>query len=327
MASHPIGWPPARHTTRTRKKVPTNSVTKLRIKPLPARTRVASQTCQAYSEVIETTRFAPSPTGFLHLGHVYAAAFARKHGDRMLLRHEDIDATRVRPEYYAAIEDDLAWLGINWDGPVRRQSGHFDDYRAALKKLADLGVTYPCFCTRAEIVAEVSRAGEAPHGPEGPIYPGTCRGMSKFERIARMDRGLPYAVRLDVESALARVGPLTWHDRGLGRQTATPEKFCDVVIARKETPASYHLCVVVDDHLQGVTLVTRAEDLTSSTHVQRLLQDLLGIEPPSYFHHRLLLAPDGKKLSKRDHAETVRSLRAAGMSPAEVLQLALGDLG
>jgi len=276
------------------------------------------------------TRFAPSPTGLLHLGHALAALFAearaREAGGRFLLRIEDIDPTRCRPEFEAALRDDLAWLGLSWEEPVRRQSEHMDDYRAALARLEAEGLVYPCFCTRREIAVEIAAAAAAPHlaavGPDGPIYPGTCRGLTTEERRARMASGIPYAMRLDIARAIHRAGPLAWTDRERGPQDARPDMFGDVVLARKDTPASYHLAVTVDDALQGVTLVTRGEDLFAATHVHRLLQALLGLPVPAYLHHRLLVGPEGQRFAKRDRALTLRSLREAGRAPAEVRALA-----
>jgi len=268
------------------------------------------------------TRFAPSPTGYLHLGHAYAALFARaaarKSGGRFLLRIEDIDRTRCKPEFERAIVEDLIWLGVEWDGPVRRQSDHFADYRAALERLKAMDLIYPCFCTRSDIAAAI----DAPHGPEGPIYPGTCRRLSPDERSARVETGAPYALRLDTQKALTRTGPLAWTDLDAGVVAARPAQFGDVVLARKDTPTSYHLSVTVDDHLQGVTLVTRGEDLRAATHVHRLLQALLGLDPPAYRFHKLLTDQTGRRLAKRDRAQTLRSLREDGKSPAEVRALA-----
>lgn len=273
----------------------------------------------------ETTRFAPSPTGYLHLGHAYSALFAARAagpGGRFLLRIEDIDPTRCRPEYTTTILEDLAWLGLRWEEPVRVQSEHFADYRAALDRLDGAGLLYPCFCTRAAIQAEIARSSEAPHGPDGLLYPGTCRHLSPAERARRMAAGTPYALRLDMARASAGLGDLAWSDGARGEIQATPQAFGDVVLARKETPASYHLAVTVDDALQGVTLVTRGEDLFAATHVHRLLQALLGLPTPRYHHHALLLSADGKRLAKRDRAATLRDLRAAGKTAAEVRTMA-----
>jgi glutamyl-Q tRNA(Asp) synthetase len=273
------------------------------------------------------TRFAPSPTGWLHLGHVRSAsqgfAAARRAGGRFLLRIEDIDRTRCREEYAAAILEDLEWLGLCWDGPVRRQSEHFADYRGALDRLAGQGLLYPCFCTRREIAAEIARSGAAPQGKEGPLYPGTCRRLAAAERARRIAEGRDYALRLDV--AAARVGPLEWIEEGAAgdeRRLAQPGLFGDVVLARKEFPASYHLAVTLDDAIQGVTLVTRGVDLAAATHIHRLLQALLGLPTPRYRHHALVTDAAGRRLAKRDHALSVRAMRAQGMTPAEVLAAA-----
>ncbi|PWC42111.1 tRNA glutamyl-Q(34) synthetase GluQRS [Azospirillum sp. TSO22-1] len=272
------------------------------------------------------TRFAPSPTGHLHLGHAHSALFgwraATAAKGRFLLRIEDIDPQRCRPEFERDLMEDLAWLGLAWETPVRRQSNHLDDYRAALGRLQALGVVYPCFCTRRDIAAEIARAGHAPHGPDGPLYPGTCRHLAESERAARMAAGEAYAWRLDVAAAVRRVGPPRWFDRGRGWQEATPEILGDVVLARKDTPTSYHLSVTVDDDLQGVTLVTRGEDLFFATHLHRLLQALLGLHVPEWHHHGLLTNDRGERLAKRDRAQTLRSLREAGCAPAEVRALA-----
>jgi glutamyl-Q tRNA(Asp) synthetase len=272
------------------------------------------------------TRFAPSPTGLLHLGHAYSALFAwraaRRADGRFLLRIEDIDRGRCRPEFEVAIVDDLAWLGLDWDGPVRRQSDHFADYRAALDTLIADGLIYPCFCTRKDIRREIEAIGGAPHGPDGPLYPGTCRGLDAGERAARMEAGDAYALRLDMARAVARAGELTWHDRAKGDVKAEPARFGDVVLARKDTPTSYHLAVTIDDADQGVTLVTRGEDLFPSTHVHRLLQSLLGLYTPDYHHHRLLTDGDGKRFAKRDHAGTIRGLRESGTTPEAAVAMA-----
>jgi len=268
------------------------------------------------------TRFAPSPTGYLHLGHVYSAlkaeAVARQGGGRFILRIEDIDATRCRPEFEAAIHEDLAWLGLTWETPVRRQSEHMADYAAALTALSAQGLLYPCFCTRAEIAREIAQAPSAPHGPDGALYPGTCRHLSGAERSRRLEAGDAYALRLDVAAAMARTGPLCWTDETAGRIAATPAMFGDVVLARKETPTSYHLAVTLDDHIQGVTLVTRGTDLFHATHIHRLLQALLGLRTPLYRHHGLLAGDDGRRFAKRDRSLTLRALREAGRTPEDV---------
>lgn len=275
--------------------------------------------------VSATTRFAPSPTGYLHLGHAHAALFAARAagaGGRFLLRVEDIDLSRCRPEFETAIIEDLSWLGLRWEQPVRRQSEHFDDYRASLDRLTARGLIYPCFCTRKQIADEIAHSQQAPHGPDGPIYPGTCRSLGAAERNRRIASGAPYALRLDVARATRDAGALTWHDRVRGLQMATPEVFGDVVLARKDTPASYHLAVTVDDALQGVSLVTRGEDLFAATHLHRLLQALLDLPTPDYHHHGLLTNAAGERLAKRDRALTLRALREAGKSATEVRALA-----
>jgi glutamyl-Q tRNA(Asp) synthetase len=267
-------------------------------------------------------RFAPSPTGYLHLGHVRSALegwrAARDAGGRFLLRIEDIDHTRCRAEYTEAIIEDLRWLGLDWDGPIRLQSEHFDDYRAALSKLDATGLLYPCFCTRREIQAEIARAGGAPQGDLGVPYPGICRKLTVAEREARMRSAADYALRLDVGAALARTGRLYWHEHET-RIAADPAALGDVVLARKEVPTSYHLAVTVDDALQGVTLVMRGIDLFTATHIHRLLQALLDLPTPHYRHHPLLTDASGRRLAKRDRALTIRAMRAAGRTPLEVL--------
>ena len=271
------------------------------------------------------TRFAPSPSGFLHLGHAYSALFAESlagEGGRFLLRIEDIDRGRCRPEYEAAIYRDLEWLGLRWEPEVRRQSERMDDYAQALESLDGMGLVYPCFCTRAEIRAEIERSGAAPHGPDGPVYPGICRGLPRAEAQDRIAAGDAHALRLDMARAVAEAGRLAWHDRDRGRLEARPEIFGDVVLARKDTPTSYHLAVTVDDHIQGITLVTRGEDLLPATHVHRLLQGLLGLETPEYRHHRLLTDDAGRRLAKRHDSLSIRSLRERGHSAEEVRAMA-----
>lgn len=270
---------------------------------------------------MEVVRFAPSPTGYLHVGHAYSAWFSAKaaRGGRFLLRIEDIDQGRSRPEFVSAIYEDLGWLGLTWEEPVRVQSEHFDDYSSALARLEADGLLYPCFCTRADIRNEIESAGQAPQGPDGPLYPGTCRKLSDSKRKQGIDSGEPYALRLDMARAVARAGELQWRDRSAGEQTARPELFGDVVLARKETPTSYHLSVVVDDALQGITLVTRGTDLFGSTHVHRLLQALLDLPTPEYWHHSLMLDEHGRKMAKRDGAESIRSFREKGKSAASLI--------
>jgi glutamyl-Q tRNA(Asp) synthetase len=272
------------------------------------------------------TRFAPSPTGSLHLGHAYSALFAHAAaahaGGRFLLRIEDIDPARCRPEFAASILEDLTWLGLSWEEPVRRQSEHMDDYNAALRRLDGLGLVYPCFCSRKDIAAEIAASGVAPHGVGEMMYPGTCRALPPAERAARIAAGRPYALRLDVAAGLAQTGRLSWHDLGAGWIEARPQDAGDPVLARRDAPTSYHLSVTVDDHLQGVTLVTRGEDLFAATHVHRLLQALLGYEAPDYHHHRLRANADGVRLSKRDGALSIRALRGQGATASEVRAMA-----
>ena len=263
------------------------------------------------------TRFAPSPTGYLHLGHARAALFAWSHGD-CLLRLEDIDPGRCRPEYAAAIPEDLAWLGLRPHGPVRVQSQHLPEYRAVLDALAARGLVYPCFCTRADIAASAN----APHDLDGaPFYPGTCRTLDPALRADRLARGDRHALRLDMAAAAAQAGPLTYAEAG-ERHPCHPEAFGDAVLGRKDAPASYHLCATCDDAVQGVTLVTRGEDLRSATHLHRLLQALMRWPEPGYAHHPLLLDAAGRRLSKRDGALTLRALREAGVTPEEARRTA-----
>jgi glutamyl-Q tRNA(Asp) synthetase len=267
------------------------------------------------------TRFAPSPTGLLHLGHAYAAWIAHDSGDDFLLRMEDLDQGRSRDAFIEAMYCDLKWLGLSWDEPVLRQSRRSGAYAEALQILGARGLTYPCFCTRKEIADEIARAGEAQHfdvwpppaaGPDGPLYPGTCR------HLANPDLSRPHVLRLDAAKAAALAGPLTFTEHG-AVQAVDPLRFGDIVLARKDLPAAYHLAVVVDDAFQNVSLVTRGEDLLSATHVQRLLQALLDLPAPAYAHHTLILdEKTGKKFSKRDQAVTLASLREAGATPSDV---------
>ncbi|WP_066799351.1 tRNA glutamyl-Q(34) synthetase GluQRS [Sphingomonas soli] len=256
------------------------------------------------------TRFAPSPTGRLHLGHAWSAIlshdFARAQDGRFLLRIEDIDGTRSRPEHVEAILADLEWLGLRWDGDIIFQSQRLPLYEAALGRLRAMGLLYPCFCTRADIAASTT----APHGPEGAIYPGTCRGLGA------PDLSKPHCWRLDMAKALAIVPgagkELVWHDHGAS-VLATPALAGDVVLARKDAPASYHLAVTIDDAAQGVTHVVRGTDLFHATHIHRLLQALLDLPTPEYRHHALLSGPDGQRLAKRDGAPTLEAMRLSGM--------------
>jgi glutamyl-Q tRNA(Asp) synthetase len=265
------------------------------------------------------TRFAPSPTGYLHRGHALAAltAFeaARGAGGRFILRIEDIDATRCRPEFEAAIIEDLAWLGLSWEQPVRRQSEHMEDYARALHELAERGLLYRCFRTRKEIAEEI---GRAPHGAM-EVFRGAPLPTEDEQR--RLEAGEPFAWRLSLEAAERALGgfeDLTFIDEHRGEVQARPELGGDVVLARKELGVAYHLAVVVDDALQEITHVIRGEDLFEATHVQRLLQALLGLPVPLYRHHALLTGPDGRRFAKRDKAETLRELRAHGMTAADL---------
>ncbi len=280
-------------------------------------------------------RFAPSPNGHLHLGHAYSALLnfdaAWTTDGRFLLRIEDIDATRCRSEFETAIYQDLAWLGLSWETPVRRQSEHLANYRDAVEKLSAQGLVYPAFESRAEIarvVAQREAAGAWPRDPDGaPLYPGTAKALAPEERQRLTRRGAPYALRLDMAAARQRAGELSWIEQGegpdgeSGQITARPEAWGDVILARKETPTSYHLSVVIDDAQQGVTDVVRGHDLFHATSVHRLLQHLLGLPQPTYRHHRLLMGEGGQKLSKSTDATGLRELRAAGATPADIRRL------
>jgi glutamyl-Q tRNA(Asp) synthetase len=260
----------------------------------------------------------PAASGACLLGlqRLEAGAGCRR---RFLLRLEDIDPGRCRPEYADAIQEDLAWLGLDWDGPVRLQSAHLPEYQAALDRLAKQRLTYPCFCTRSDIAREIAASSAAPHGPDGtPLYPGTCRRLSPAERADRSAAGERFALRLDMEAAI-RPG-LFYNEEGEGRVTCHPERFGDVVLARKDAPASYHLCVTHDDALQGVTLVTRGNDLKPATDLHRLLQVLMGWPAPTYAHHRLLTDAAGRRLAKRDKAVTLKSLRAEGIPARAIIE-------
>lgn len=276
------------------------------------------------------TRFAPSPTGRLHLGHALSAVTAhdraRAGGGLFRLRIEDIDPTRCRPEYAAAIFDDLAWLGIGWDGPAVVQSTRLPSYAAALDRLVSAGLAYPCFCSRADIAREVAASLSAPHGADGPLYPGTCRQLPRRAAIRRAGTD-PHSWRLDVAAAIRLTGPLAWHDERAGMVAADPAALGNIILKGRDRPASYHLAVVVDDAAAGITLVVRGLDLFASTHVQRILQAVLGLPTPTYHHHRLIAGPDGRRLAKRDAAAGIERLRAAGMAgPALAESLRHGAL-
>lgn len=281
----------------------------------------------------EVTRFAPSPTGDLHLGHAYAAWFAhaaaRATGGRFLVRMEDLDQARCTPRHEERILADLEWLGLAWDGPVLRQSERTGEYRSALNRLAASGVVYPCFCTRGEIAREIEAMAGAPQGPDGPLYPGTCRRLSLAEREARLAGGATPALRLDVSAALLRLDApdLSFEETGRGPSgqagliAVQPDLLGDIVLGRRDTGISYHLAVVVDDADQGISLVTRGDDLFAATHVQRLLQALLRLPVPRYRHHPLVRDAEGRRLAKRDRDRTLAVLRATGMPPEGIRRL------
>jgi glutamyl-Q tRNA(Asp) synthetase len=284
-------------------------------------------------------RFAPSPNGYLHLGHALSALInfdmARAAAGRFLLRIEDIDQARCRAEYESAICEDLAWLGLVWEQPVRRQSEHFAEYRAALARLEADGLLYPSFESRAEIAALIAQRDAQrnwPRDPDGvPLYPGSAQAASPAERAHRLAAGAPFALRLDMAAAVARVGPLDWQESGAGPAgetgivAAEPARWGDIVLARKETPTSYHLAVVIDDARQGVTHVVRGRDLFWSTSLHRLLQALLGLPVPAYHHHRLVLDADGRKLAKSTQATALRMLREGGSTAADIRARVAGD--
>jgi len=261
------------------------------------------------------TRFAPSPTGDLHLGHAYSAVLAhdaaRAANGRFVIRIDDIDGSRSREDYVAASLADLVWLGLAWDGEPVRQSARLGDYATALDTLRARGLVYSCFCTRADIAASLS----APHGPSGPVYPGTCRDLPAAERERRMATE-PHCWRLDMARAVLTTGALAWEEQGQGERVADPLAHGDIVLARKDAPASYHLASTLDDAMMGVTHIIRGADLLASTDVHRLLQALLGLPTPLYRHHPLVCGPDGKRLAKRDAAASLASLRAAGVDGA-----------
>lgn len=282
-----------------------------------------------------TTRFAPTPSGPLHVGHLLAALRARQLAERLggqcLLRIEDIDVIRSRSgEWVELMFEDLAWLGLVFDGEVMVQSHRFDVYADVLEQLRARGLLYPCFCTRSEIRAQIAEMGRAPHGSLGVIYPGTCRRLPREIVQERLARGDAHTWRLDMQRAQDLVGCLQWEDMNRGVQRCVPTECGDVVLARKDMPTSYHLSVVVDDAAQGVSHVTRGEDLFEATHIHRVLQAVLGLPVPLYAHHCLLRDNDGKRLAKRDGARSLASLRAAGYTPEDVrrsLQEALSQGG
>lgn len=270
-----------------------------------------------------TFRFAPSPNGYLHLGHAYSALLnfdlARDCGGRFLLRIEDIDTGRARPEFEAAIYQDLAWLGLEWERPVRRQSQHFGDYAGALERLDEMGLLYACDCRRSDIARVAAGKPDWPRDPDGtPLYPGTCRDKPR-RPAAEVLRAGGGALRLNMRKALALAGQgLSWREFGLGDVAADPAQWGDVTLARKDTPASYHIAVVVDDALQGVTDIVRGRDLFYATSLHRLLQRLLDLPEPGYRHHDLILDETGEKLAKSVASTALRALRAEGWTPADV---------
>jgi glutamyl-Q tRNA(Asp) synthetase len=273
------------------------------------------------------TRFAPSPTGYLHAGHAYSASLAfqkaQESGGRFILRLEDIDQTRCRREFEEGIYEDLTWIGLSWEQPVRRQSEHMDDYAAVLEKLHDDGLIYPCFCTRREIAAEIARSDSAPHGPGGPLYPGTCRHLSDDARADNFEQNKPYALRFDMQEALTRVdvSKLFFQEIEKGMIQCDPLPFGDAILARKDTPTSYHLSVVLDDALQGINLVVRGQDLFMATHLHRLLQHLLSLPTPHYMHHGLVSDMKGQRLAKRHNASTLRHMREEGYGQNDIQKL------
>lgn len=268
------------------------------------------------------TRFAPSPSGPLHVGHLLAALQARRladvHGGSCLLRVEDIDQRAQHQEYLDLMYEDLDWLGLHFDGEVMVQTQRFGVYQAVLDQLRQMGLLYPCFCTRSEIKAQLAELGRAPHATLGYLYPGTCHRLSDDAVAERLASGMPHCWRLDMQRVQDLIGCPTWHDMHRGTQRCVPTAYGDVVLARKDFPASYHLAVVVDDAAQGVTHVTRGEDLFESTHIHRALQAVLGLRVPQYCHHFLLRDNEGKRLAKRDGARSIASLREAGYTPQQV---------
>ena len=268
------------------------------------------------------TRFAPSPTGELHLGHAYAAMvahkLAREAGGKFFLRQEDIDTSRSRPEFYKKIEEDLRWLGLNWDGEILYQSERQAAYSLALEKLKALDLAYPCFCTRKDIQAALS----APHGIDAAIYPGTCRKMTAGESIARVEAGEAHAWRFDSARASQLHGDISFTDLRFGSIQVDTMINGDVILARKDIGIAYHLAVAVDDHFQEITHVTRGDDLLGATHIHRQLQEILALRVPIYLHHSCVCDENGKRLAKRDKALTIRNLRENGFSPEEVLAMA-----
>ena len=274
----------------------------------------------------EITRFAPSPTGRIHLGHALSALFsqeeAEKRNGKVLLRMENIDKARCKTEYEDYIKEDLHWLGFDWNGAVRRQSDHMADYQIALQKLKEIGVLYPCFCARGDILTEIENSSGAPHdgimGPDGPTYPGTCRKLTRDLQNEGIASGKKYALRLDVRRAQDIVGIISWLDADTGEIRAEPEIFGDIVLARKDIMTSYHLSCTVDDHIQGISLVTRARDLALATHIHRLLQQLLDYKVPEYKFHKIIGDKNGNRLSKRVKSKTIDMMRKEGFTVSNI---------
>ena len=271
------------------------------------------------------TRFAPSPTGHMHLGHVFSALFsyeaAKKLGGKFILRIEDIDSQRSSKVFEESIYEDLEWLQIKYSTDIRYQADHMDDYKGAIKELQKLDMVYPCFCSRSDIKAEIMRAGNAPHEDEASIYPGTCRRLSKEERIEKISTENSFAWRLNIRAAAKKLGNLVWSDLRLGKHIVPVGTMGDVVLARKDVPTSYHLSATLDDHIQRIGLVTRGEDLVSATHVHKIIQSLLELKSPIYLHHPLILDSKGVRLSKRTRAQTVKSLKTSGLKRNDVIDL------
>ena len=271
------------------------------------------------------TRFAPSPSGHMHLGHAFSAIFAyeisKKLGGKFILRIEDIDPNRSSLLFEESIYEDLEWLNLKYDKKVRRQSEHMEDYKAAIEELNKLGFVYPCFCSRTDIKAEIMRAGNAPHQEENIFYPGTCRRLTQKERLKKLEKERNFAWRLNVRAAAKKLDNLVWEDICLGVKNIPVGTIGDVVLARKDIPTSYHLSVTLDDHIQRIGLVSRGEDLVESTHIHRIIQLLLGLKSPLYFHHPLLLDTNGQRLSKRNRAQTLKSLKSKGYKREDVIDL------
>lgn len=271
------------------------------------------------------TRFAPSPTGHMHLGHAFSAIFAselaKAIGGNMYLRIEDIDPNRSRLIFEESIYEDLDWLGIKYEKEVRRQSEHMNDYEIAMDKLYKLGVIYPCFCSRSDIKAEIMRAGNAPHAEENIFYPGTCRRLTKQERLNKIEKERNYAWRLNIRAAAKKLGNIFWEDIRLGKHNVPVGTIGDVVLGRKDILTSYHLSVTVDDHIQDIGIISRGEDLVDSTHIHKIIQMLLNLNTPLYLHHPLILDINGQRLSKRNRAQTLKSLKSKGYKKEDVLDI------